>query len=107
MASQGGESGRGESSTRDGGERQGVPSIFQKLEAENRRLLDEAARENAEWEEASCEFEFLCQECMAPLVGALDFVGDGGDVEPCCSQALIHLDSAQNLQTTHQPTMKF
>ena len=61
-------------------ERQGTPSIFQKLKDENKRLLDEAARENAEWEEAAQEFNFLCQDCMAPLVGALDFIKDGDDV---------------------------
>ena len=43
-------------------------------------MLDEAAQVNAEWEEASGEFEFLCQECMARVVEVLDFVGDGDEV---------------------------
>ena len=43
-------------------------------------MLDEAAQANAEWEQAHDEFQFLCQECMAPLVEVVDFVGDDDEV---------------------------
>ena len=43
-------------------------------------MLDEAAQANAEWEQAQDEFQFLCQECMAPLVEVVDFVGDDDEV---------------------------
>ena len=43
-------------------------------------MLDEAAQANAAWEQANDEYQFLCQECMAPLADVVDFVGDEEDV---------------------------